>query len=169
MTIIQGYRLACEVALEVLDERTFDNSSDPEKLRIDLTNIARTTLSSKILTVDKEHFSKIAVDAVMCLKGRTNLEPIHVIKKAGGTLKDSFLAEVLRPTGATVFLGNLLLNNVQAVACSCTCPSTCSPRRPAISRYMRLLANSWRLPASRCNSVALLDCLPQHGRLVRLW
>lgn len=112
MTIIQGYRLACEVALEVLDERTFDNSSDPEKLRTDLTNIARTTLSSKILTVDKEHFSKIAVDAVMCLKGRTNLEPIHVIKKAGGTLKDSFLAEVLHSTVATVFFGYLLISNV---------------------------------------------------------
>ena len=94
MTIIQGFRLACEVSLEVLDERKFDNASDPEKLRADLINIARTTLSSKILTVDKEYFAKIAVDAVMCLKGRTNLEPVHIIKKAGGTLKDSFLAEV---------------------------------------------------------------------------
>jgi chaperonin GroEL (HSP60 family) len=93
MTIIQGFRLACEVSLEVLDERKFDNASNPEQLREDLINIARTTLSSKILTVDKEYFAKIAVDAVMCLKGRTNLEPIHVIKKAGGTLKDSFLAE----------------------------------------------------------------------------
>ena len=61
-----------------------------------MINIARTTLSSKILTVDKEYFAGIAVDAVMCLKGRTNLEPIHVIKKSGGTLKDSFLAEVRR-------------------------------------------------------------------------
>jgi T-complex protein 1 subunit beta len=94
MTIIQGMRMACNVALEVLEERHFDNASDPKKLREDLTNIARTTLSSKILMVDKEHFAKIAVDAVMCLKGRTSLEPIHVIKKAGGTLKDSFLAEV---------------------------------------------------------------------------
>lgn len=56
--------------------------------------IARTTLSSKILTHDKDYFAKIAVDAVMCLKGRTNLEPIHIIKKSGGTLRDSFLADV---------------------------------------------------------------------------
>jgi len=31
-------------------------------------NIARTTLSSKILSQDKEHFAKLAVDAVMRLK-----------------------------------------------------------------------------------------------------
>ncbi len=36
----------------------------------DLMNIAKTTLSSKILTVDKEHFSNLAVDAVMRLKVR---------------------------------------------------------------------------------------------------
>lgn len=31
-------------------------------------NIAMTTLSSKILSQDKEHFAKLAVDAVMRLK-----------------------------------------------------------------------------------------------------
>jgi hypothetical protein len=39
-----------------------------EKFRLDLMNIARTTLSSKILSQDKEHFAKLAVDAVMRLK-----------------------------------------------------------------------------------------------------
>jgi len=39
----------------------------------------------------KDHFAKMAVDAVMRLKGSTNLEMIHVIKKAGGALQDSFL------------------------------------------------------------------------------
>jgi len=39
-----------------------------EKFRSDLMNIARTTLSSKILSQDKEHFAKLAVDAVMRLK-----------------------------------------------------------------------------------------------------
>lgn len=32
-------------------------------------NIAKTTLSSKILTGDKEHFANLAVDAIMRLKG----------------------------------------------------------------------------------------------------
>jgi hypothetical protein len=39
-----------------------------EKFRLDLMNIARTTLSSKIVSQDKEHFAKLAVDAVMRLK-----------------------------------------------------------------------------------------------------
>lgn len=43
--------------------------------------------SSKILTQDKVHFAELAVDAVLRLKGSSNLESIHVIKKAGGTLK----------------------------------------------------------------------------------
>lgn len=77
-----------------MQAKAFDNAADPEALREDLMAIARTTLSSKILTHDKDHFAKIAVDAVMCLKGRTNLEPIHIIKKSGGTLRDSFLADV---------------------------------------------------------------------------
>ncbi|KAM3374173.1 hypothetical protein P3S68_012887 [Capsicum galapagoense] len=34
----------------------------------DLMNIAMTTLSSKILSQDKEHFAKLSVDAVMRLK-----------------------------------------------------------------------------------------------------
>ena len=43
--------------------------------------------SSKILTQDKVHFAELAVDAVLRLKGSSNLESIHIIKKAGGTLK----------------------------------------------------------------------------------
>ncbi|KAJ6302099.1 hypothetical protein OIU77_016234 [Salix suchowensis] len=59
----------------------------------DLMKIAMTTLSSKILSQDKEYFAKLAVDAVMRLKGSTNLESIQIIKKPGGSLKDSFLDE----------------------------------------------------------------------------
>lgn len=42
---------------------------------------------------DKEHFANLAVDAVMRLKGSGNLEAIHIIKKTGGTLQESFLDE----------------------------------------------------------------------------
>lgn len=93
MTIVDGFRRACACAVEALEARAFDNADDATALREDLLAIARTTLSSKILTHDKDHFAKIAVDAVMCLKGRTNLEPIHIIKKVGATMRDSFLAE----------------------------------------------------------------------------
>ena len=64
-----------------------------EKFRQDLINIARTTLSSKILTQDKGHFAELAVDAVLRLKGSTNLASIQIIKRTGGTLEESYLAE----------------------------------------------------------------------------
>ena len=66
---------------------------DPEKFKEDLLNIARTTLSSKILTQHKEHFSNLAVDAILRLKGSANLEAIQLIKKLGGGLADSYLDE----------------------------------------------------------------------------
>jgi T-complex protein 1 subunit beta len=49
--------------------------------REDLMNIARVTLSSKILHVDREKFATMAVDAVLRLRGSTNLESIHIVKK----------------------------------------------------------------------------------------
>jgi len=39
-----------------------------DKFRADLMNIAMTTLSSKILSQDKEYFAELAVDAVLRLK-----------------------------------------------------------------------------------------------------
>ena len=58
-----------------------------------MLSIARTTLSSKVLSQDKEHFATLAVDAVLRLKGSTNLNNIQIIKKAGGKLRDSYLDE----------------------------------------------------------------------------
>lgn len=37
------------------------------------------------------HFTKLAVDAVLRLKGSGELSAIHIIKKTGGCLEDSFL------------------------------------------------------------------------------
>ncbi|KAG2436977.1 hypothetical protein HYH02_011409 [Chlamydomonas schloesseri] len=91
MTIIAGYREACDCARAVLESGAFNHQADAEQFRTDLLNIAKTTLSSKILTVDKEHFANLAVDAIMRLKGSGNLEAIHIIKKTGGTLHESFL------------------------------------------------------------------------------
>ena len=59
----------------------------------DLLNIARTTLSSKLLTQHKDHFAELAVEAVLRLKGSGNLEAIQVIRKLGGNLRDSYLEE----------------------------------------------------------------------------
>lgn len=90
-TIISGWRNATSVATEALKNASADNSADLERFREDLLNIARTTLSSKILSQHKEYFSKLAVDAVLRLKGSGNLSAIQIIKKRGATLADSFL------------------------------------------------------------------------------
>lgn len=93
MTIIAGYRMALECARDALLQKTMDNKENTDKFRADLMNIAMTTLSSKILSQDKEYFAELAVDAVLRLKGSTNLESIQILKKPGGSLKDSFLDE----------------------------------------------------------------------------
>jgi len=92
-TIIEGWRLATQAALKALDAAAFDNSKNPEKFKQDLLTVAKTTLSSKILAQERDHFSNLAVEAVLRLKGSTNLDSIHIIKKCGGSLRDSFLDE----------------------------------------------------------------------------
>jgi len=90
-TIIAGYRKASDIGLKALEEAAIDHSDDPVKFKEDLMNIAKTTLSSKILSQHKDFFSELAVDAVLRLKGSGNLDAIQIIKIQGGHLEDSFL------------------------------------------------------------------------------
>lgn len=112
-TIIEGYRLASAAALSALEGSAVDHScvltisnfvvtfadegelyrTDPTTFREDLFNIARTTLSSKVLSQDKDYFANLAVDAVLRLQGSTDLDHIQIIKKVGGKLTDSYLDE----------------------------------------------------------------------------
>ncbi|NWU34997.1 TCPB protein, partial [Hylia prasina] len=92
-TIIAGWRAATKASREALLKAAVDHGNDEVKFREDLMNIAGTTLSSKLLTHHKDHFVKLAVEAVLRLKGSGNLEAIHVIKKLGGSLADSYLDE----------------------------------------------------------------------------
>ncbi len=90
--IIAGWRLARDICQKTLQEAAMDHFDDPDAFKNDLLNVARTTLSSKLLTDDRELFASLAVDAVLRLKGSGNLDYIKIIKKPGGTLKDSYLA-----------------------------------------------------------------------------
>jgi len=91
--VIQGYRAATAVAKDALAKAAMDRGQDKTAFREDLLNIARTTLSSKLLTHEKDHFATLAVDAVLRLQGKPNLDYIQVIEKAGGSLKNSYLEE----------------------------------------------------------------------------
>jgi len=92
-TIISGWKKAVAVARDALELVAQDNGSDEEKFRNDLFNIARTTLSSKLLTQHKDFFANICVDAIMKIKSdpKATLESIQIIKKLGSSLADSFL------------------------------------------------------------------------------
>jgi len=90
-TIIAGWRKATAIAKAALEAKAVDHGDDDEEFKKDLMNIARTTLSSKILSQHKDFFSKMAVDAVMRLKKSGNLDAIQIIRVQGGSLEDSFL------------------------------------------------------------------------------
>ncbi|CAN0569067.1 unnamed protein product, partial [Ectocarpus sp. 12 AP-2014] len=92
-TIIQGWRLATAAARRVLADSAEDNGKDDAKFRDDLYHIAKTTLSSKLLTHEKDRFAELAVNAVLRLKGSGNLDYIQIIKMPGGSLKESYLEE----------------------------------------------------------------------------
>lgn len=92
-TIIAGWRKALAIARSALESHAVSNASDADAFYADLLNIARTTLSSKLLNVEKDHFAHLAVEAVMRLKGSGNLEYIQLIKKPGESLHDSYLEE----------------------------------------------------------------------------
>jgi T-complex protein 1 subunit beta len=93
--IIAGWRRAREKCQETLSKIAINNSTSKDQFRSDLINIARTTLSSKLLTHDKDFFSNLVVDSVLRFKESPNLEHIKIIKKPGGSLRESFLVDGL--------------------------------------------------------------------------
>jgi len=100
-TIAQGWRMARNIAREALKDSAVDHgkSQDEESVahfREDLFRIARTTLSSKLLTHEKDHFARLATDAVLRLRAGgsgLNLDHVQVLKKKGGQLRDSYLED----------------------------------------------------------------------------
>jgi len=92
-TVIAGWRNSVDIARTALKNSANDNGKNEKLFREDLMNIARTTLSSKILTQHKDYFANLAVNAVLRLKGSGNLDAIQIIKKLGGNLRDSYLDE----------------------------------------------------------------------------
>ncbi|EEB91608.1 hypothetical protein MPER_10007 [Moniliophthora perniciosa FA553] len=63
-TIVEGYRIASAAALKALEKATTDNHSNPTAFKKDLVNIARTTLSSKVLS-QTGLFCQFAVELVL--------------------------------------------------------------------------------------------------------
>ena len=81
------------MARKTLEDSAWDIQADPTEFRKYLFKIAKTTLSSKIVHNEHDQFANLCVDAIMRLKGSGSLENICIIKKQGGSMRDSFLAE----------------------------------------------------------------------------
>jgi len=92
-TIVAGFRKATEVARAALEKAAQNHSADKEAFRRDLVNIAKTTLSSKVVNHDKEYFANMCVDAILRLNGSTQLEQIQMVMMTGGSLVDSYLED----------------------------------------------------------------------------
>ncbi|ANB13387.1 chaperonin-containing T-complex alpha subunit TCP1 [Sugiyamaella lignohabitans] len=95
-TIITGYRLALKEAVKYINEVM---SSSVESLgKETLINIAKTSMSSKIIGADNEFFSKLVVDAILAVKttntrGDTKypVKAVNILKSHGKSATESLL------------------------------------------------------------------------------
>jgi thermosome len=94
--IIDGYKKASEKAQEVLEEMAIPISIKDDQRLID---VAVTSMGSKGITVAKEHFAKLAVEAVKQVaeekdgKLKADIDLIKVLKKHGKSLEETELVK----------------------------------------------------------------------------
>ncbi|MBD3407113.1 MAG: thermosome subunit [Candidatus Lokiarchaeota archaeon] len=94
--IVGGYQKASEKASEILKELSVSMEGMDKKI---LEGIASTSMNSKSISGSKDHFAKIAVDAVLQIAeevdGKTiaDIDMIEIIKKQGKSLTETELVK----------------------------------------------------------------------------
>jgi thermosome len=94
--IVDGYRMASEKAIEIL--KNASTKVDPADRQM-LGKIARTSMASKLVSVNSEPLSKIVVDAVIAVAEKADghykvdIDNIKIEKKAGGAIEDTKLIQ----------------------------------------------------------------------------
>jgi len=92
--IVGGYQKAAEKATDILKKIAVSMEGRDRKI---LTGIASTSMNSKSISGSKDHFAKIAVDAVLQIteeidgRVRADIEMIEIIKKQGKSLTETEL------------------------------------------------------------------------------
>lgn len=97
-SIISGFRLACKEACKYIQEHLTINVDDLGKEST--MNVAKTSMSSKLIGQVLDFFSELVVNAVMAVKRAGNkgeakypIKAINVLKAHGGSLKESVLVD----------------------------------------------------------------------------
>ncbi|KAH8859328.1 T-complex protein 1 subunit alpha [Schistosoma japonicum] len=96
--VINGYRLACREACKYIQEHM---ACDVSKLgKAGLINVARTAMSSKLINLDADMFSQMAVDALMAVevsggaKGPVYpIKAVNILKAHGQSMSESMLID----------------------------------------------------------------------------
>ncbi|KAI1719144.1 TCP-1/cpn60 chaperonin family domain-containing protein [Ditylenchus destructor] len=88
--IIRAYNAAAQEALKKLRELAVKITGQAE-FRSMLVKCAATTLSSKLLKQDNQHFAELVVDAVSYLDDKLPIDMIGIKKVSGGSLTESSL------------------------------------------------------------------------------
>ena len=97
-TIITGYRLALREAVKYMNENI---STKVESLgRESLINVAKTSMSSKVIGADSDFFSSLAVDAIQSVKSTNNrnetkypVKAVNILKAHGKSATESILVK----------------------------------------------------------------------------
>lgn len=93
--IVSGYRVACDMALEIVESLKVDLSAwSKNEKRSTIEKCAETSLNSKLLSNHKQMFGAMVYEAISTLDHKSFNKTMLGIKKVhGGSITDSFLVQ----------------------------------------------------------------------------